>query len=124
MADPRATTPSGSGTTSRTEMLLTALAVLVVTLSPFTIALGPTAWFTALWLDVALTAVAAVMVWTRRGVGCLEIFVPFVATIAVVASTAARPGEVGPWIPVLQVLAVLAVVAGVRVRHRGGDGSK
>lgn len=98
-------------------MLLTAAAVLAVTLSPFTLVLGPTAWFTALWLDVALTGLAAVMVWTRRGVGCLEIFVPFVATLAVVASTAARPGEVGPWIPAGQALAVVLVVVGMRVRQ-------
>ena len=120
------TSPPGGRTDSPpAEILLTALAVVAVTLSPFTIALGRPTWFAALWLDVALTALAAGLVWTRRGIGCFEIFVPFVATIGVLASTAARPEEVGPWIPLLQVAGTLAVVAGARARQpRGGTGRK
>jgi hypothetical protein len=97
-------------------ILLSGAALIAVTLSPYSLVAGEDVWVWALWLDVALTALAATLVWVRGGFGCLEQFVPLVATVAVVATTAARPDVVGPWIPVCQGVAFLAVVVGTRVR--------
>lgn len=97
-------------------ILLSAVALLLVTLSAYTWVFGIGVWIVALWLDVALTALAAALIWVRGGFGCLEQFVPFVATIAVTACTFARPDVVGPWIPAAQAVAVGAVVVGTRVR--------
>ncbi|GAA1476794.1 hypothetical protein GCM10009623_12400 [Nocardioides aestuarii] len=107
---------TGPGDAGWGFILLSAAALLLVTLSAYTWVFGVGVWLVALWLDVALTAVAATLIWVRGGFGCLEQLVPFVATIAVTACTFARPDVVGPWIPAAQAIAVAAVVVGTRVR--------
>jgi hypothetical protein len=104
------------------HMILSALALLYVLAAPLSVFLSPDAvvpWYAGV---AGLTCVSAVLVATTDRLGCLELFVPMVATISVIAFTAAQPDVIGLWIPIVQGAAVVALV--LAYRWRRGTGRK
>lgn len=111
--------PAREGVLTWMHIIVSALALLYVLAAPFSVFLSPDAvvpWYAGV---AGLSCVAAVLVATTDRLGCLELFVPMVATISVTAFVAARPEVLGVWIPVVQAVAVATLVLAYRWRRRG-----
>lgn len=100
-------------------LVMSALALFYVLLAPFSVFISPEAvvpWYAGV---AALTWVGVLLVARRAVFGCLEVFVPMVATVWTIAFTAARPDVIGLWIPLVQGIGMLAIVVLLRVRGPG-----
>ena len=118
MAPPESTL---SDTRARAYLAVGAVALLYVLAAPLSVLISSAAvqpWYAGV---AALSCVGAGLFWWRPHFGCLEVFVPLVATVWVIAFTLARPDVIGPWIPAVQVVAMAAIVVGAKVRRRSGS---